>query len=236
MNKIESKKNPDFQVCRSSMTPHPLISEVKIVEGRNLFPISWLHQQSYCEYQIFLEKMDGIKVEPTKEMIQGKIEHKRMELEHIKDSEPATTEEMIKNSEIINIQCREFPVISLKYGIYGKIDEIRLSPNGFVMIDDKPGVNPYPSQIHQIHGYCLAFQNMIDQDDSRQIIAALRERGTNNIYCKIIFDDKAKKEIINVVDHIHGLITGKEQFDSSNNPNKCKGCRLRNDCNRFVSF
>ena len=77
---------------------------------------------------------------------------------------------------------------------------------------------------------------MIGQDDSRKIIAALRERGTDNIYCRIIFDDKAKNEIIKVVDHIHGLIAGKEQFDSSTNPNKCKGCGLRNDCEKFVSY
>ncbi len=37
--------------------PHPKISQVKIVGSRNIFPISWLHTQDYCEYQIFIENI-----------------------------------------------------------------------------------------------------------------------------------------------------------------------------------
>jgi CRISPR-associated exonuclease Cas4 len=70
--------------------PHPKISEVKIVEGRNVFPISWLHKQDYCEYQIFIENIKGIKVEPTKAMIEGTKEHERMESKFLETAKPST--------------------------------------------------------------------------------------------------------------------------------------------------
>lgn len=34
---------------------HPSIKGLQIIEGENNFPISWLNQQGYCEYQLYLE-------------------------------------------------------------------------------------------------------------------------------------------------------------------------------------
>ena len=60
---------------------HPSVKGVKIIEGQNNFPISWLNQQGYCEYQLYLENMKGIETQPTPAMTQGsKIHH---ELEEI---------------------------------------------------------------------------------------------------------------------------------------------------------
>ena len=216
--------------------PHPKISQVKIVESGNVFPISWLHTQDYCEYQIFIENIKKIKIEPTKAMIEGTKEHKRLESEFAEEAEPATFSEMLKESETEYVFSRELSVLSLKYGIGGSIDEIHLTPNEFVIIDDKPGTKTYLSMIHQVYGYCLAFKEMVKQHDSRPIIAALRERGTDNIYWKVPFDYKAENEIVKIINHIHGLISGKEQFNSSTNPNKCKPCRFKNDCERAMHF
>ncbi len=215
--------------------PHPQISEVKLVGDLNIFPISWLHKQEYCEYQIFLENMKRIKVEPTKAMVEGKIEHERLESEFRAEAVPATFAEMLEQSETIEVLSREFPVISLKYGIYGLIDEIRLAPNEFVIIDDKPGTKTYLSNINQVYGYCLAFKDLVKKQDSRKIVAALRERGTDNIYWSASFDGQAENIIIEVINHIHGLILGKEQFNTNTNPNKCKACRFRINCDQVLS-
>ena len=37
------------------------IKGLQIIEGKNNFPISWLNKQGYCEYQLYLEHMKGIK-------------------------------------------------------------------------------------------------------------------------------------------------------------------------------
>lgn len=214
---------------------HPKISQVKIVEGRNIFPISWLNKQDYCEYQIFLENIKKIEVEPTKAMVEGTKEHERLESEFLEEAKPATFAEMLEKSEARNVLSRELSVLSLKYGIGGLIDEIHLTPNEFVIIDDKPGTKTYLSMIHQVYGYCLAFKERVEKQESRPIIAALRERGTDNIYWKGTFDVNAENEIVKVINHIHRLILGKERFNSNKNPNKCRACRFKSECERVVT-
>ena len=216
-------------------TPHPQISEVVLIGDIDIFPISWLHKQEYCEYQIFLENVRGIEVKPTKAMVKGKLEHENLESEFREKAVPTTFAEMMEQSKTMKVLSREFRVISLQHGIRGLIDEIHLMPNKFVVIDDKPSTKAYLSNIHQVYGYCLAFKEMVEHQDTRQIIAALRERGTNNIYWKAPFDEKVENEIIRVINHIHELILGNEQFNSNTHPNKCRACRFKTNCDRVVS-
>ena len=75
-------------------TPHPHISQVKIIQDKNNFPISWLNKQAFCEYGIYLENVKGIKTKPTKAMMEGTKEHSILETQFKKDAEPATFEEI----------------------------------------------------------------------------------------------------------------------------------------------
>jgi len=213
---------------------HPKISEVILIGKRDMFPISWLHKQEYCEYQIFLENVKGINVKPTKEMIEGKLVHKSLEKKFKEIAKPILLKEIIEKSKVTEMLSRELPVISIRHGIYGAIDEIRFTPNNFIIIDDKPGTKVYLSNVHQVYGYCLAFKDMIRDMDNRTIVAALRERGTDNIYWQRSFDEKAENEIIKIINRIHDLISGNEEFISNKNPNKCKSCRFREVCDKSV--
>lgn len=215
------------------MNPSPpfrKITEVKYIDDRLLFPISWLHKQDFCEYQIYLENVKGIKVKPTKAMIEGKDEHEALFNQFAAEAVPATVEEMLTESKKAKILSREFRVEDMIHGIYGYIDEVLLTPESFVVIDDKPGTKTFLSNIHQIYGYCLAFKSIIETGDTRQVVAALRERGTHNIYWQAPFNQSAEEEVISVVNRIHALLSGKEQFKAADNPNKCKGCRLISNC------
>lgn len=58
---------------------HPSIKGLQIIEGKNNFPISWLNQQGYCEYQIYLEYMKGIETQPTAAMTHGSKIHNQLE-------------------------------------------------------------------------------------------------------------------------------------------------------------
>lgn len=210
------------------------ISEVIYIKNKPLFPISWLHKQEFCEYQILLENIMGIKVQPTKEMIEGKLGHEKLYDEFKKEAVPATFEEILLHSKTVEVFSRELRVRDIKHGIYGLIDEVLLTPNEFIVIDDKPGTKTFLSNIHQIHGYCLAFQAVTKPLDARPVVAALRERGTDNIYWKAPFDPQAEREIIAVTEHIHSLISGNVEFSSADNPNKCRRCRLRDKCDRAI--
>ncbi len=212
--------------------PHPTVSEVKIIENKNNFPISWLNKQGYCEYGIFLENVRQIKTAPTGAMIKGVKEHLVLEEKFKEEAIPATFDEMMETSKTAEVLSREFRVISTNYGIRGFIDEIWMTPDEFVIIDDKPGVIPYYSSINQVYGYCLAFKDMVK--DNRRIVASLRARGTDNIFWASYFDKNAENSIIELVNHVHDLISGNKPFNSTDNPNKCRKCRFNRICDKRV--
>jgi hypothetical protein len=95
--------------------PHPKIKEVGLIEKQDLFPISWLHEQEFCEYQIFLNYFEGTEVEPTEAMIIGKLEHEQLESEFKKRSISSPLCEILKKSKKEALRSREFKVSSLKY-------------------------------------------------------------------------------------------------------------------------
>lgn len=218
----------------SRSVPHPTISQVKIIDEKNNFPISWLNKQGFCEYSIFLENVKGIEAKPSKALLKGTKEHNILYSKFREDAEPATFEEMLKTSKTVEILSRELPVISPVYGIRGLIDEIWMTPDEFIIIDDKPGRKAYSSSINQVFGYCLAFKDSVK--DKRKIVASLRERGTENIFWSSYFDQQAEKNIISLINHIHNLLLGLNEFKSTDNPNKCRGCRFNKHCDRKAKY
>jgi autonomous glycyl radical cofactor GrcA len=167
-------------------------------------------------------------------MLQGTKEHAILESNFKVDAEPATFDEMLETSKTGEILSRELPVISKQYGIRGFIDEVWMTPDEFIIIDDKPGTVAYSSSINQVYGYCLAFNEMLPE--KRRIVASLRERGTENIYWASYFDGKAEKDIIGLIDRMHKLLEGEIEFKPTNNPNKCRGCRFNTLCDRKMNF
>ncbi len=219
---------------KSKSKPHPTVTQVKIIQNKNNFPISWLNKQGFCEYGIYLENVKGIKANLTEAMIKGTREHSLLESEFREEAEPATFNEMLETSRTAEILSRELPVMSVKYGIRGFIDEVWMTPEEFIIIDDKPGNIAYPSSINQIYGYCLAFKDNIE--DKRRIIASLRERGTDNIYWSTYFDENAEKLILKSINRIHQLLNGFREYVPTGNPKKCRKCRFNCFCDRKADF
>ena len=221
-------------INKSGSTLHPTISQVKIIADKNNFPISWLNKQGFCEYGIYLENVKGIEIKPTRSMVQGTKEHAILEDKFKVGAEPATFDEMLETSKTGEILSRELPVISKHYGIRGFIDEVWMTPDEFIIIDDKPGKVAYSSSINQVYGYCLAFMEMVPE--KRRIVASLRERGTENIYWASYFDGKAEDDIIKLIKRMHKLLAGETEFIPTNNPNKCRGCRFNTLCDKKMNF
>ena len=207
---------------------HPSIKGLQIIEGKNNFPISWLNQQGYCEYQIYLEYMKGIETQPTKAMTHGSQIHKELEDIFKKDSTPTTFEDAVEASKTEASMSRECYVVSPKYGIRGFIDEIWMKPDEIVIIDDKPGRTPYESTMNQVRAYCLAYKDMTQ--DTRKIKGALRERGTSNLFWIEIFTPEVEKSIKFTIDRMHGLFEGTKPFIATKNPKKCRSCRFKENC------
>ncbi|MBE6504305.1 MAG: CRISPR-associated protein Cas4 [Methanobrevibacter millerae] len=210
-----------------SFKKHPSIESIQIIEGKNNFPISWLNQQGYCEYQIYLQYMKGIKTPESKAMKKGTDVHNQLEEKFLESAEPATFEEVLEISKEESTLTRECFVISPDDGIRGFIDEIWMTPTEIIIIDDKPGSKAFPSTINQVRAYCLAFKKM--SNDERPIKGALRQRGTENIFWIEEFDKDREKEILFTINRMHSLFDGQKPFMATKNPNKCKSCRY-NDC------
>jgi len=207
---------------------HPSIKGVKIIEGKNNFPISWLNQQGYCEYQLYLEYMKGIETRPTAAMTHGSQIHHELEEIFKQDATPAKFEDAVEASKTEASMSREVNVISPEYGIRGDIDEIWMKPDEIVIIDDKPGRTPYQSTMNQVRAYCLAFKDMTG--DERKIKAALRERGTDNLFWIEIFTPEVEKQIKFTIDRVQGLLDGTKPFVPTKNPKKCRSCRFKDTC------
>lgn len=205
------------------------IEGIQVINGIANFPISWLNKQGYCEYSLYLEHHKGISVAPTKAMTTGTKVHKKLEDDFQEGAVETTFSEMMELSKTEDIFSREFKVKSEKYGIRGLIDEIWMTPEEFIIIDDKPGHIAYPSTINQVLAYCLAFKETIG-DDKRKIRAALRTRGTDEIFWNKNFDKKEEKEIKTLLKRMQLLFNGKTPYIPTNNPKKCVKCRFNVYC------
>ncbi|WP_407374566.1 PD-(D/E)XK nuclease family protein [Methanobrevibacter sp.] len=210
---------------------HPNIKGLQIIEGKNNFPISWLNQQGYCEYQLYLEYMKGIETPATPQMTHGSDIHHQLEDIFKQDATPATFEEAVEQSKEKASMSRECFVVAPEYGIRGYIDEIWMKPNEIVIIDDKPGRTPYLSTMNQVRAYCLAYKSMTN--DTRKIKAALRERGTENLFWIEIFTPEIENEIKFTIERMHGLFDGSKPFIPTKNPNKCRSCRYKRYCEHY---
>ena len=210
---------------------HPSIKGVQIIDDKNNFPVSWLNQQGYCEYQIYLEYVKSIEAAPSVEMTHGSEIHNQLENLFLEDATPATFKEAYNLSHEKDIMSRECFVISPKYGIRGYIDEIWMKPDEIVIIDDKPGRTPYESTMNQVRAYCLAYKDMTNE--TRKIKAALRERGTDNLFWIEIFTPEIEKQIEFTINRVQGLLDGTKPFIPTKNHRKCKSCRFKRYCEHF---
>ena len=222
------QKNINEYEKKYEFKDHPSIKGLKIIEGKNNYPISWLNQQGYCEYQIYLEYVKGIETQPTRAMTHGSQIHQELEDIFKKDSTPAKFEDAVEESKTQASLSREVFVVAPNYGIRGYIDEIWMKPDEIVIIDDKPGRTPYESTMNQVRAYCLAFKDMTG--DERKIKAALRERGTENLFWIEVFTPDIEKQIKFTIDRMHGLLDGTKPYKATKNPKKCRSCRFKNEC------
>lgn len=211
--------------------PHPSIKGLEIIEGKSNFPISWLNQQGYCEYQLYLQYMKGIETPATPEMTHGSDIHNQLEDIFKQDSTPTSFEKAVEESKETASMSRECFVVSPEYGIRGYIDEIWMKPDEIVIIDDKPGRTPYQSTMNQVRAYCLAYKDMTNDD--RKIKAALRERGTENLFWIEIFTPEVENEIKFTIERMHGLFDGTKPFVPTKNQNKCRSCRYKRYCEHY---
>ncbi|MEM2873847.1 MAG: PD-(D/E)XK nuclease family protein [Candidatus Nanoarchaeia archaeon] len=206
-----------------------------IIAGKYKIPISWLHTQAYCEYQIFLEHVKGISVDRSIAMIVGAESHAKLDAEHAaKVEEIMSLEEVLVQSteRKVTFVAREVGVENLY--LKGIIDEIRISPAEIIIIDDKPTKGKaWPADIRQVWGYCWAYSDQYKPD--RTLYGAVRDRETQEFVWQEPFTENAKKDVKEATFRIIDILKGVRAAVPTRKPQKCKPCRFRKVCDKCLS-
>ena len=192
-------------------------------------PIHWLHSQAYCEYQIQLEKVEGIEPEVSEAVQQGIAAHAALEEAHMAEAELELTiaDALTKaQSEGVALRAREVHVEGKS--LIGCIDEVVFIPDRILIVDDKPGDIPYLGNKRQVWGYCLAFEE--EFKPQLPLVAVLRNRDTGKEVWEEAFSDEHRRDVLIAVERIWGILSGKRAAEPTPNPNKCRPCRLRDHC------
>ena len=200
--------------------------------------ISWLYAQDYCEYQLYLDQVKGVTVDDTPAMVEGSVEHQRLEDAFLAKAEVEYTfEEAVQESRRTPISSRDLYVEDRSLNIRGFIDELVLRPDGFTVIDDKlvgRSSKVYPSSKHQVYGYCIALKSMLGPGERRPIAAAVRARGKDRIVWSEAFVTKAERKVRRLIKRVHGLLAGDIKFKSATQAYKCRPCRFFDVCDKRV--
>jgi len=194
-----------------------------------LIPIHWLHTYAYCEYQIYLEKVLGLVAEPTQEMMAGAEVHTILDAEHKKTAElELTVSEAASKAQLEAVSLVSRDIYVQGTALYGRIDEVVFEPNRIVIVDDKPGAQPYFTNKVQVWGYCQAFAEMYGPNVP--LFGALRQEDTSNmVWLEEFLEDHAR--LVNItVNRIRAILSGAENPQPPGNSRKCNPCRFKEAC------
>ncbi|MGB9675112.1 MAG: CRISPR-associated protein Cas4 [Candidatus Nanoarchaeia archaeon] len=203
----------------------------KILDGEYKIPISALSEHEYCKRQIYLKFVRGIKAKPTTEILAGQAAHKALDLEHYAQAIPMSLEEAFELAQSRTVIIRDLEVESKK--LKGKIDEIQISPNEILIVEDKPIKNHiWPGQKLQVWGYCYAFTKDIFEnkklEPNKPLVGSIRDINSKQIFWQEKYTDDAKNLVENTVTSIEEILRGKEPKPLYSE--KCTPCRYQKYC------
>jgi len=202
------------------------------LEGK--IPIHWLYKFAYCEYQLYLEKVKGIKPPPTAELQKGEEVHDALYEEHQKGVELELTLREAMERSIRERECFKTRELFVKgRDLYGWIDEVVFTPYRILIIDDKPANFPYFANKLQVWGYCLAFKEL--QRPRLPLFGLLEQERTGEIVWIKEFLKEDEEIVAQSVSRILAILSGKEKAKLAENIRKCEHCRLRAFCKEKIA-
>ena len=204
-----------------------------ILNGKYKIPISWLHRQAYCEYQIYLEHVAEFKVEKSPAMIRGIEKHKELDDAHFAIATPMSLEEALEKATAEHkvLVYRDFKVEGKN--LVGRIDELHIEPKRILIIDDKPTKRQvYNSDIRQVWGYCLAYEE--ENGTDRPLFGSIRDRDSQRFIWQEQYTESARKEVKEAVQRIFGILSGEREAQPTKKYQKCRPCRFKNVCDKAL--
>ena len=189
---------------------------------------SWFLTQGYCEYKLYMQKVLRIPLPKTQQMIQGSFIHKQKEEEFLKKAELTSWEDFLKSEELTIAKEVELQKNIGDTKFLGIVDEIAIDKEKIKIIDDKPNAYPYDSTKRQIIAYCYLFKENFQSN--KTIIAALRDRDSNEIVWQQEFSKEIEKDFLLSYHRMRRLLLKQDDPIPTKNPNKCKVCQFNKMC------
>jgi len=194
------------------------------------FSISEFNISEYCELQLKYI-WSGIKI-TTPQMVCGTQRHKEIEnkfIEETKDLEEVTIPEALQLAKQgITSVARELRIKSHNFRLNGIIDHIQITPEGIIILDDKPGNTAYPGSQIQLFMYALAFKDCYKPD--LDIRVQVRNRDTLNVIWEDCFNEEVLERMEEKLQRMIELAMGEREFEPTSNPRKCASCSYREMC------
>lgn len=209
-----------------------------IVAGKYKIPISMLHTQAYCEYQIFLDAVKGIEVGRSAAMIEGSLDHAVLDEEHAAKATVAMSlEEALTASAKKKVICIMRDITVMNKYLKGKIDEIHIGPNFITIIDDKPikDGRVWPPDKKQVWGYCWAYSDQYKPD--RPLYGAVRDRraaDAQDFAWQEPFTEAERLAAEETSIRILDILKGTREAVPTKKPQKCRPCRFKEACDKCL--
>jgi len=194
---------------------------------------SWIDTAEYCEYQLYLEQVVGIKAE-DKDTAQGRRKHRERSEEFNEgarkvDISPRELVPLAKRKNKAFELC-EVGMRSLNYKIFGRVDRLRVSPDWVKALDFKSGKAVYGSEKLQVRCYSLLAREYLETDIPTYSI--ILDRDNKELIWKERFTEEARNQVLGRVKSIREILNGKREPRKAENPNKCHSCRYREVCSK----
>jgi CRISPR/Cas system-associated exonuclease Cas4 (RecB family) len=202
--------------------------------------ISWLHNQAFCEYQLFLKWVLKAPNLESIEVIEGDKSH---------GTQRVTTNEKAAKSGILPIKdiltsVKESTIVGTKFYrtdfrvecdiMIGEIDEIFISKSKILIVDYKPlprtGI-PFLDDKRQTIAYAFCFHREY-LNITTPIFCEIKDENTGNqiwLHEYTVADDA---DILDATYRSLDIVNQKREPIDTKNPNKCRGCRLNSECPR----
>ncbi len=194
---------------------------------------SWLNSFVYCPYQIYLERVKGIKVAETQSMREGTKAHHSLEVAHKEMVEEIITVEYAmeeSRKRRVGYLFREIPIRAYfdDYQIGGRIDELLVLPYRIEIIDDKPGHRAYDGGIIQVYAYAHAFVRRYSPQVP--VHAVIRSRDSGEVIYRGEFGARERERVEERIKELLDVIYSRREPTVRINERKCASCRFRDVC------
>lgn len=194
--------------------------------------ISWLHVQSYCEYQLYLMVNRQLGDLSTPSTAAGKSAH--ADLDALQPHGDVRISSLADRIDQAQAKYQPFTVREADvHGIraYGRIDQLEYHLNHVAIIDNKPkppnGVPFYGDQ-RQILAYCMAFTEEFP-NIRLPVIAKLRDYDNKEFWAHT-FTQEDRPDIDDAIDRILGILNETRRPFATTKTNKCQTCFYLKDC------